>query len=87
MVKKNKESALKTAMKQLEKQYGVGTIMRLGDKPKAKVDVIPTGALNLDAALGIGGIPKGRITEVYGPEASGKTTDRKSTRLNSSHYS
>lgn len=74
MVKKNKESALKTAMKQLEKQYGVGTIMRLGDKPKAKVDVIPTGALNLDAALGIGGIPKGRITEVYGPEASGKTT-------------
>ncbi len=71
---KNKEIALKTALKQLEKQYGVGTIMRLGDKPKIKVDVIPTGAINLDAALGIGGIPRGRIIEIYGAEASGKTT-------------
>jgi len=61
-------------MNQLEKQFGVGTIMRFGDKPKVKVGVIPTGAINLDAALGIGGIPKGRITEIYGPEASGKTT-------------
>ena len=74
MVKKDKNSALKTAMSQLEKQFGVGTIMRLGDKPNAKVDVIPTGAISLDAALGIGGIPRGRITEVYGAEASGKTT-------------
>jgi recombination protein RecA len=71
---KDKDTALKTAMSQLEKQFGVGTIMRLGDKPKAAVDVIPTGAINLDAALGIGGIPKGRITEIYGAEASGKTT-------------
>ena len=74
MVSKDKESALKTAMHQLEKQFGVGTIMRLGDKPNMKVEVIPTGALSLDAALGIGGIPRGRITEIYGPEASGKTT-------------
>jgi len=51
MSEKNKEMALKTALKQLEKQYGTGTIMRLGDKPKIKVDVIPTGAINLDAAL------------------------------------
>ena len=71
---KDKQSALKTAMSQLEKQFGVGTIMRFGDKPKVKVGVIPTGAINLDAALGIGGIPKGRVTEIYGPEASGKTT-------------
>jgi len=74
MVTKDKNSALKTAMSQLEKQFGVGTIMRFGDKPKVKVGAIPTGAINLDAALGIGGIPKGRITEIYGPEASGKTT-------------
>lgn len=71
---KDKESALKTAMSQLDKQFGVGTIMRLGDKPVSKVQVIPTGAINLDAALGIGGIPRGRVTEIYGPEASGKTT-------------
>ncbi|MCD4819368.1 MAG: recombinase RecA [Candidatus Cloacimonetes bacterium] len=74
MAKNDKNSALKTAMTQLEKQFGVGTIMRMGDKPKTTVDVIPTGAINLDAALGIGGIPKGRITEIYGAEASGKTT-------------
>ncbi len=74
MTIKDKDSALKTAMSQLDKQFGLGTIMRMGDKPKAKVDVIPTGALNLDAALGIGGIPRGRVTEIYGPEASGKTT-------------
>jgi len=74
MTSKDKLSALKTAMNQLDKQYGVGTIMRLGDKPQAKVDVIATGALNLDAALGIGGYPRGRVTEIYGSEASGKTT-------------
>jgi recombination protein RecA len=74
MMVKDKESALKTAMSQLDKQFGVGTIMRLGDKPVTKVKVIPTGAINLDAALGIGGIPRGRVTEIYGPEASGKTT-------------
>ncbi len=74
MLDKNKDAALKTAISQLEKKYGVGTLMRLGDKPQQVVDVIPTGALNLDIALGIGGIPKGRITEIYGAEASGKTT-------------
>ncbi|PKN78076.1 MAG: recombinase RecA [Candidatus Cloacimonetes bacterium HGW-Cloacimonetes-1] len=74
MLEKSKETALKTAMTQLEKKYGIGTLMRLGDSPKKIVDVIPTGALNLDLALGIGGIPKGRITEIYGAEASGKTT-------------
>ncbi|HCX60085.1 MAG TPA: DNA recombination/repair protein RecA, partial [Candidatus Cloacimonas sp.] len=57
-----------------EKRFGVGTLMRLGDKPLQIVDVIPTGAFNLDIALGIGGVPKGRITEIYGAEASGKTT-------------
>ncbi len=74
MVAKNKDTALKTALSQLEKQFGVGTIMRMGDKPHVKVGVISTGAINLDAALGIGGIPRGRITEIYGAEASGKTT-------------
>jgi len=74
MIEKGKDAALKTAMSQLEKKYGTGAIMRLGDRPKVQVDVIPTGALNLNIALGIGGVPKGRITEVYGAEASGKTT-------------
>ncbi|OQY39459.1 MAG: recombinase RecA [Candidatus Cloacimonetes bacterium 4572_65] len=74
MADKSKDTALKTALQQLEKKYGVGAIMRLGDKPNLNVDVIPTGALNLDVALGIGGIPKGRVTEIYGAEASGKTT-------------
>lgn len=74
MAAKNKDIALKTALSQLEKQFGVGTIMRMGEKPQVKVGVISTGAINLDAALGIGGIPKGRITEIYGAEASGKTT-------------
>ncbi|MCF7792898.1 MAG: recombinase RecA [Candidatus Cloacimonetes bacterium] len=71
---KDKNSALKTALTQLDKQFGVGTVMRLGDKPKEDINAIPTGAINLDAALGIGGIPRGRVTEIYGPEASGKTT-------------
>jgi len=74
MTEKDKISALKTAMKQLDKQYGAGTIMKLGEKPNIQVDVIPTGAINLDAALGIGGIPRGRVIEIYGAEASGKTT-------------
>ena len=74
MNSKDKNSALKTAMGQLEKQFGAGTIMKLGEKPQIDVNVIPTGALSLDAALGIGGIPRGRVSEIYGPEASGKTT-------------
>jgi len=74
MSTKNKTSALKTALNQLDKQFGVGTIMRMGDQPKNEIAAVSTGAMNLDAALGIGGIPRGRVTEIYGPEASGKTT-------------
>lgn len=68
------EKALDEAIKQIEKQFGKGSIMRLGDRADLSVDVIPTGSLTLDLALGIGGYPKGRIVEVYGPESSGKTT-------------
>ncbi len=70
----DKGEALKTALKDLEKAFGEGAIMRMGDKPKQRPEVIPTGAINLDHALGIGGIPKGRIIELYGMEGSGKTT-------------
>ena len=70
----DKKKALETALQQIEKNFGKGTVMRLGDKPEMNVDAIPTGSLALDAALGIGGVPKGRIIEVYGPESSGKTT-------------
>lgn len=70
----DKKKALETALAQIEKQYGEGTVMKLGDNAKMKVDAIPTGSLALDAALGIGGVPKGRIVEIYGPESSGKTT-------------
>ena len=70
----DKKKALQTAIAQIEKSYGKGTVMRLGDRPDMNVDAIPTGSLALDAALGIGGVPKGRIIEIYGPESSGKTT-------------
>ena len=70
----DKKKALQTALAQIEKNFGKGTVMRLGDKPEMSVDAIPTGSLALDAALGIGGVPKGRIIEIYGPESSGKTT-------------
>ena len=70
----DKKKALQTALAQLEKSYGKGTVMRLGDRPDMNVEAIPTGSLALDAALGIGGVPKGRIIEIYGPESSGKTT-------------
>ena len=70
----DKKKALETAIAQIEKNFGKGTVMRLGDKPEMQVDAIPTGSLALDAALGIGGVPKGRIIEIYGPESSGKTT-------------
>ena len=68
------EKALDEAIKQIEKQFGKGSIMSLGDRADISVDVIPTGSLTLDLALGIGGYPKGRIIEIYGPESSGKTT-------------
>ena len=71
---KDKEKAVEVALSQIERNFGKGSIMRLGDKAKIKVDVIPTGSVSLDAALGVGGIPRGRITEIYGPESSGKTT-------------
>ncbi|MBE6777915.1 MAG: recombinase RecA [Ruminococcaceae bacterium] len=69
-----RRKALDMALAQIEKQYGKGTVMRLGENVKMNVDAIPTGSMALDAALGIGGLPKGRIVEIYGPEASGKTT-------------
>jgi recombination protein RecA len=69
-----RERALKTATDQIEKQFGKGAIMRLGDQVRGGFDAIPTGSLALDIALGVGGIPRGRIIEIYGPEASGKTT-------------
>lgn len=73
-VASDKKEAIQTAMKNIEKMYGKGSIMRLGDQTNLNVEVIPTGSLALDLALGIGGVPKGRIIEIYGPESSGKTT-------------
>jgi recombination protein RecA len=69
-----KTKAVDVAMTQIERQFGKGAIMRLGDRIKVNVDVVPTGSVSLDAALGIGGMPRGRIVEIYGPESSGKTT-------------
>ena len=69
-----KLKSLEIALKQIERQYGKGSIMKLGDRSKVKVPVIPTGSLSLDAALGVGGYPRGRVVEIFGPEASGKTT-------------
>jgi len=70
----DKDKALDTALAQIERQFGKGTIMRMGDQAKVAIDVIPSGSLALDAALGIAGYPRGRIVEIYGPESSGKTT-------------
>ncbi|MDD6643542.1 MAG: recombinase RecA [Faecousia sp.] len=70
----DKKKALETALHQIEKNFGKGSVMRLGDRPEMNIDAIPTGSLALDAALGIGGLPRGRIVEIYGPESSGKTT-------------
>lgn len=69
-----KDQLLQDALKAIEKEYGKGSIMRLGDRADVSIDAIPTGSLSLDLALGIGGYPKGRIIEIYGPESSGKTT-------------
>ena len=70
----NKKKALDTAIAQIERSYGKGAIMRLGDSQNLNVEAISTGSLTLDAATGIGGLPRGRIIEIYGPESSGKTT-------------
>jgi len=70
----DRDKALTTALAQIEKQHGKGAVMRLGDETRAPIEVIPTGSIALDVALGIGGLPRGRIVEVYGPESSGKTT-------------
>ncbi|OAX56246.1 recombinase RecA [Xanthomonas graminis] len=70
----NKKRALAAALSQIEKQFGKGSVMRMGDRIIEAVEVIPTGSLMLDIALGIGGLPKGRVVEIYGPESSGKTT-------------
>ncbi|RGB68239.1 MULTISPECIES: recombinase RecA [Oscillospiraceae] len=70
----DKEKALETALAQIEKQFGKGAVMKLGEAPSMNVEAIPTGSLSLDIALGIGGVPRGRIIEIFGPESSGKTT-------------
>src|SRR5262244_4215622 len=70
----DRDKALETALAQIERQFGRGSVMRLGDESRAPIEVIPTGAISLDVALGIGGLPRGRIVEIYGPEASGKTS-------------
>ncbi|MFI5360156.1 MAG: recombinase RecA [Halanaerobiales bacterium] len=74
MSKSEKEQALEMAIKRIEKQFGQGSIMKLGDATALNIETIPTGALTLDVALGVGGVPRGRIIEIYGPESSGKTT-------------
>ncbi|MGB8022070.1 MAG: recombinase RecA [Candidatus Nanopelagicales bacterium] len=74
MPAKDRDKALESALLHLEKQFGKGTVMRLGDQAIAPIDVIPTGSIALDVALGIGGLPRGRVVEIYGPESSGKTT-------------
>ena len=70
----DKQKALETALGNIERSFGKGSVMRLGDKKVMDVEAVPTGSLGLDIALGIGGLPKGRIIEIYGPESSGKTT-------------
>src|SRR4051812_30885429 len=70
----DREKALETALAQIDRQFGKGSVMRLGSDERAPVAVIPTGSIALDVALGIGGLPRGRIVEIYGPESSGKTT-------------
>ena len=70
----DRDKALDTALAQIDRQFGKGSVMRLGDEVRVPIDVIPTGSISLDVALGIGGLPRGRVVEVYGPESSGKTT-------------
>ncbi|NLA35287.1 MAG: DNA recombination/repair protein RecA, partial [Actinobacteria bacterium] len=68
------QKALEGALAQIEKQFGKGSVMRMGEKTSMKIGAISTGALSLDIALGVGGLPRGRVTEIYGPESSGKST-------------
>ena len=70
----DKTKSLDAVMAQIEKQHGKGAVMRLGDDTRPPIEVIPTGSIALDVALGIGGLPRGRVVEIYGPESSGKTT-------------
>ncbi len=74
MADNSRENALNEALKKIEKDYGKGSVMKLGEKSNEQIDVIPSGSITLDKALGVGGYPKGRIIEIYGPESSGKTT-------------
>ena len=74
MVKATNDKTLDQVLADIEKQFGKGAVMKLGDNPNNKIDVISSGSISLDIALGIGGYPKGRIIEIYGPESSGKTT-------------
>ncbi|MDY4542382.1 MAG: ATPase domain-containing protein, partial [Candidatus Ventricola sp.] len=69
-----KKRALEMALAGIEKQFGKGSIIRMGERPVQNIEVIPTGCLDLDMALGVGGLPRGRVVEIYGPESSGKTT-------------
>src|SRR5450631_4088063 len=73
-IAEDKKKALNLAIAQIEKSCGKGSIMRMDAKERVRVEAVPTGAINLDAAIGVGGIPRGRVTEIYGPESSGKTT-------------
>jgi recombination protein RecA len=70
----DRQKALDMAMSQIDKQFGKGSVMKMGERPQMDMEAISTGALSLDLALGIGGVPKGRVVEIYGPESSGKTT-------------
>ena len=70
----NREAALMQALKSIEKQYGKGSVMKLGEKTDTRIEVVSSGSLALDSALGVGGYPRGRVVEIYGPESSGKTT-------------
>ena len=75
MASEEKLKALEAALAQIDKQYGKGSVMKLGDNStNMNIEVVPTGSLSLDIALGVGGMPRGRIIEIYGPESSGKTT-------------